>query len=211
MSDLQDYMWTFEDGFFLGIGIIILIIFLIIVAFAIGMYVFQGIALMELAKKNNIPNAWLAWLPVGNMYLLGKLGFETYAPVEKKNQTFTWILFGCSAGTTLLSDTGLFFLASVATTVFATWAYFYIFNKINSKNCVVFTVLTAIFAIGGLLLFFNRKNFTNENVVNISNEELKNTSNEENNETEEKAKFCIYCGNKLNKTSKFCSKCGSKI
>ena len=159
---------------------------------------------MRLAKKHNIPNPWLAWVPVGCMYLLGKLGFELYAPEGKKNETFTWILFGLSAATLVLSDSGIGYLINIGIIVFTTWAYYNIFAKINSKNCVLFTILTAIFSVGGIILFFNTRKLAS-NTSNSVNE-----TKEDNNETE-KPKYCSNCGNKLNKDSKFCGKCGSQI
>ena len=44
-----------------------LVVFLVI--FAI-MYVFVALALMNIAKKTNTPNGWLAWVPIANVYLM---------------------------------------------------------------------------------------------------------------------------------------------
>lgn len=196
------------SGAFYGLGIFIFIVGLIICVLAIVFYVFQSIALYKLAEKNNINNAWLAWIPVANMYLLGKLGFEIYAPDDKKNEVFTWILLGCSAASLLLSDvSGLSTIADIGLLVFSTWAYYYIFNVINNKNCVLFVVLNVIFRIGGIILFFNRKKFTNVSET-VVKEPVKEEKKEE---PVEKPKYCSYCGNKVNKTSKFCSKCGNKL
>lgn len=194
-----DFDMYFADELMLGLGTFLVVLVLIVLAFLIVVYVLQAIGLMRLAKKHDLPNPWLAWIPVGCMYLLGKLGFEVYAPENKKNETFTWILFSLSAATLLLSDSGMSYLIEIALTVFVTWAYYNIFAKINPKNSVIFTILTAIFNIGGVILFFNTKKVLNENV---SNEETKNV---------EKPKFCPNCGNKLNKDSKFCGKCGQQL
>ena len=197
------------SGAFVGLGIFLIFIMLIFLGIFLILYILQSIALYKLAEKNNIANAWLAWIPIANMYLLGKLGFEVYAPDDKKNEVFTWVLLGCSAASWFFD--GLSGLASLAVIVFSTWAYYYIFNKINNKNAVLFTVLTAIFQIGGLILFFNRKNFVS-GTETIVNEPVKETVKEENKEeATEKPKYCAHCGNKVNKTSKFCSKCGSKL
>ncbi len=198
------------DGVLGGLAIFIVILALIILAIAIILYVFQSIALSQLAKKNNMANPWMAWIPVANMYLLGKMGFEMYAPKEKRNEVFTWVLLGCSAASILLSDTSISGLITLALTVFNTWAYYYIFNKINNKNCVLYTVLTAIFGLGGIFLYCNRKNFVAADDVapvakTVVNEEVKEEK------TEEKAKFCPTCGEKVNKTSKFCGKCGTQL
>lgn len=195
---------TIATIFFIIIAIIVIIVLII----SIVLYVFTGLSLSELAKKNEVENAWLAWLPVGNMYLLGKIGFEIYAPVEKRNSNFTWVLLACSLASWVLYDSGLSSMAMVGVTVFSTWAYYYIFKKINEKNCVLFTILSAMFDIGPVLLFVNKKRFTNEkNNIDMVEQEEK----EEKTKKEEHSKFCTSCGNKLNKTSKFCPKCGNKI
>ena len=201
-SDFEDFLEgeiVFGELFTM-LGALFLLIFLILVAFVVTLYIFQGIALQQLGKKNNIEYSWLAWVPVANSYLLGKLGFEIYAPKDKKNEVFTWILLGCSVVPFVFGDV-LGGFVSIASIVFTTWAYYYIFNKIDNKNCILFTVLTAIFSIGPVLLFFNRKKIVS---ADSNVEEVKQ-------QTESKEKFCSSCGNKLNLDSKFCSKCGSKI
>ena len=194
--------------YLLGFGVLFLIYRIIYGIFAIVVYVLQGLGLKNLAEKNNLPNSWLAFIPGGNMYLLGKLGFEIYAPSEKKDEIFTWILLGCSIGTIILSDSDLEIIANIGLVVFSSWSYYYIFNKINPKNSVLYTILNEIFGIGGVLLFFNSHRFNKEN-VKVNN--TKNEVNEEKKETEKSPKYCAYCGNKLNENSKFCSKCGAKI
>ena len=36
----------------------------------IALYVYTALALMAIAKKTNTPNAWLAWIPIVNLYLM---------------------------------------------------------------------------------------------------------------------------------------------
>ena len=37
-------------------------------------YIYTSLALMFIAKKNNTENAWLAWIPIANIYLMTKIG-----------------------------------------------------------------------------------------------------------------------------------------
>jgi hypothetical protein len=39
----------------------------------IALYVFGALVLMTIAKKTNTPNGWLAWIPVGNIYLMTQI------------------------------------------------------------------------------------------------------------------------------------------
>jgi len=48
-------MMMFGTTFFLFIGVI---------------YVYTALALMTIATKTNTPNAWLAWIPIANIFLM---------------------------------------------------------------------------------------------------------------------------------------------
>jgi hypothetical protein len=52
-----------EDLMFLGIfGVVWALMF-------IPMYIYYALSLMTIAKKLNVPNAWLAWIPIANIVL----------------------------------------------------------------------------------------------------------------------------------------------
>lgn len=55
-----------------------LVIFLVIM---IIIYVFMGLALMAVAKRTNTENAWLAWVPIGNIVLMAKIAKMHWWPV----------------------------------------------------------------------------------------------------------------------------------
>lgn len=40
---------------------------------AVVMYILLSLGLYNLAKNAGIENPWLAWIPIGNLYILGKL------------------------------------------------------------------------------------------------------------------------------------------
>jgi len=39
----------------------------------IGIYAYMAFALQMIATKTHIPNAWLAWIPIANIYLMCKI------------------------------------------------------------------------------------------------------------------------------------------
>ncbi len=47
--------------------IVYIIIFLIII------YIYTAIVLMKIAQKRKIENAWLAWIPIANVYLMTQI------------------------------------------------------------------------------------------------------------------------------------------
>ncbi len=51
-----------------------LFIFLFVLVFiGLILYIFGAIGLMKMAQKKQIPNAWLAFIPIGNAYILGSI------------------------------------------------------------------------------------------------------------------------------------------
>lgn len=39
----------------------------------LGLYIYTSLALMTIAKKTKTKNAWLAWIPIANVYLMIKV------------------------------------------------------------------------------------------------------------------------------------------
>lgn len=64
---------------YLAIGLVIFFILLIILTIGVSImtYIFNGIGLMEMAKKKKIEYYWLSWIPYASQYLMGKLAYGT--------------------------------------------------------------------------------------------------------------------------------------
>lgn len=58
------------------------IILLVMLAVALVMYILQSIAYYTIAKRRGIHNAWLAWIPVGNVWIIGSIS-DQYQYVKK--------------------------------------------------------------------------------------------------------------------------------
>lgn len=50
-----------------------LIISLVVFAIIVATYVLAAVGIYGMAKKKDIENAWLAWIPIANYYILGKV------------------------------------------------------------------------------------------------------------------------------------------
>ena len=78
------------EGVFAGaIGVvaaIILLVYLLMLAFGVVSYVLNSVGMYRIAKRRGIHHAWLAWLPVGNAWLLGSIS-DHYQYVVKQNTT----------------------------------------------------------------------------------------------------------------------------
>jgi len=63
MQNAWDLLAPFFGAF---VGITILV--------GIALYVYVAIALMTIANKTKTPNAWLAWIPIVNLFLMAQIG-----------------------------------------------------------------------------------------------------------------------------------------
>ena len=68
------------------IAAIVAVFVLLALAFAVASYVFGAVGLYRIAKRRGIHHAWLAWLPVGNSWLLGSVS-DHYQYVVKHKST----------------------------------------------------------------------------------------------------------------------------
>lgn len=77
----------------------------LIFAFLIGLifYIFQSVGLYRVAKRRTIRHAWLAWLPVGNSWIMGSISDQYQYVVKGKIKSRRLILVVLSAMTVVLS------------------------------------------------------------------------------------------------------------
>lgn len=59
-------------------------IYAVALLFGIAMYVMNAIALMRMAKKTGVSRGWLAFIPIGDIYILGRI---SDAGKEKRTRT----------------------------------------------------------------------------------------------------------------------------
>lgn len=79
-GELMDVAFVFA-GVLLIFGLIAMVV-------ALVMYIFRGIGLHTMAKRRGIKYAWLAWVPVGNTWLIGCIAdqYRYVARGEVKNR-----------------------------------------------------------------------------------------------------------------------------
>ena len=105
LDELREFGNGAFGGFMATFGVLAVFFIILLAVAVVFLWVFGSIGLMNLAKKNNIQNAWLAFVPIGRSYIIGKLGFETYGDKNNQNnKTFMWITFGLGAAAFLLGD-----------------------------------------------------------------------------------------------------------
>lgn len=76
------------DGFGAGMAGIFLVIYLfcmlLATGFSLAVYVLQSVGLHTIANRRGIRHGWLAWLPFGNMWILGSVSDQYQYVVKGK-------------------------------------------------------------------------------------------------------------------------------
>ena len=228
-DDFAGYGGGTIEKFLQTFGVFAMFIVVIIVMGILTLWVFSSLGIMNQAKKKNIPNPWLAFIPVGRSYILGKLGFEVYDSENTNATTFMWVTFILGAASFVLSgsNSDLKTLIYYASVFFETWAFYNIFKKENPKNAIIFTIFTALTStlLGGLFLYLMKQESDKEFKTEVNYEtkkeepkekveevlEKENKTKKEKTATKETFKYCSNCGTKLKKEAKFCPECGNKV
>ena len=79
-EELMEFMLEFGLAF-LGVAIVVL---LVVLAVALLGYVLGSIGIYTIAKRRGIHNPWLAWLPVGNHWIIGCISDQYQYVVKEK-------------------------------------------------------------------------------------------------------------------------------
>lgn len=172
--------WSDAIGFAGIFGVLIVLYFFILIAsiaFSIASYVLHSAGLYTIANRRGIHHSWLAWIPVGNLWLLGSVS-DQYQYVVKgkiKNRRLalllTYIAFfvlymvwfiifivsslsestadGMAAGSIIGVIVGILIALAlmVLLTVFQYLAYYDLFVSCNPNNGVLFLVLSIVFPV----------------------------------------------------------------
>lgn len=68
------------------------IFYLILIAYIIVNYVIRALGLYRIAKSSGAANAWLAWIPLADLYLLGKVTGDIQLGGRTLKNTALWLL-----------------------------------------------------------------------------------------------------------------------
>ena len=151
------------EGLAVVAGVIALAVALVVLAFAAATYVLRSMGLYTMAKNRGIDNAWLAWVPVANNWLLGEIADDINRRKSKKTNYSLILLVLTAAGAAggfsliLLPFSALFSApVSIAASVVYFIALYEIYQDYAPQNAVVFLVLSILLSVQWLLLFILR-------------------------------------------------------
>ena len=82
-----------DVGFGISVVVFVVLFYFLLLAFSICSYVLTALGLYTAGTRRGIPHAWLAWLPIGNMWILGSLAdqYETFRTGKRAHLRF-WLL-----------------------------------------------------------------------------------------------------------------------
>lgn len=171
-------------GFVFGI---IMILYILLMAASVAVYVLQSIGLYSIAKRRGIHKPWLAWLPIGNMWILGSISDQYRYVVKGQVRNRRKVLMGLTiallglsvvmvAAEVLLAMGGAagsgffamgllavifivaFFVLTVVGVVFQYICCYDLFRSCQKDNAVVYLVLSILVSIAlPVILFLCRK------------------------------------------------------
>ncbi|MCH5304660.1 MAG: hypothetical protein J1E41_07330, partial [Ruminococcus sp.] len=137
---------------------------------AIILYIFQSLALYTIAKKRNIENAWLAWIPLASLYIVGKIG-DHFLAKKGKNYNLAIVLLIVAAVAfvcNIISSSGFFGaiggLCSIAAVVLQFICIYQFYKGVNSNSAVVMLVFSIIFSVAMPFILFSQRNKDDEDV-----------------------------------------------
>lgn len=164
------------------IGTMLLVFIIIFIA----TLVIQGIPLYKMAKKANLNNAWLSFVPVGNMYIIMNLPtsefnfFNLYRTKNRKEAFLFYIvaIFGASFVCGLLSVIPcigfIFSLALCAFTLmisFCVYSDFFATYYADQTTVLVMSICSMLIPLAWIILLYvtmGKDRIDNNNFINFN-------------------------------------------
>ncbi len=134
----------------LGFGAII---FMLIVGLVL--YLLMALGLKKMADNRGIQNSWLAFIPIGNMYILGMVvgDIELFGNVIPHNE---WILLAGSL-VSFVPVIGQFL--AIIFSIYVIIVFYNVYKMYAPGKEVMYTILSVIFAfMGPIFIFMIRDN-----------------------------------------------------
>ncbi len=133
---------TADIGAFLAAAAGLTFIMLIIFA---ALWTLKSIGLSQMAKNKGIENSWLAWLPVGDLFIMGTIVEEMNFFGIKINNLGLWFPVVCLMGGLLGGIPILGILLFIGVLVFQI-AFIHKFFSLYTLQATLYTVLSVFFA-----------------------------------------------------------------
>jgi len=157
MFELLDVLFSDTSGVEwlpTAMGILLLFVFILLVIMGV-LYILGSLGTMRIAARQGDQLSWLAWVPIANMYLLGKVGMSMeVGAILTGGHLLNQIMKRMDLGLNSLANT-----IGFAVLILQFVALHKIYQKLSKKAVVmtIFTVLT-LGILGPIFLFAIRNN-----------------------------------------------------
>jgi hypothetical protein len=164
-SSAEPVMENFETfgTALLWVGIAVVSIMLLL---GLLVYILQAIGLQGMAKKRNLPNAFYAWIPIANLFLLEELVGEFELFNNRITKWAKYMVIGIIAIMVLsiipIIGSLINFFGGMAIFIFVIIVHYYLFKKYKPDLAVLYTVLAAL-GLGFMPIFLLRNSLPVEN------------------------------------------------
>ena len=138
-------MYGSDYGMFGALAAAGLFLGLLFFAIAIAAYVLTALGLYKLAQKQNFENAWLAWIPVAQFYIIGKIVGEAKFGTAFTIPRLELVLpLGAIAIGILGYIPVLGQLIALAYAVVCIYSLYLLYKKYVPDQAVLYTILSAV-------------------------------------------------------------------
>mgnify|MGYP001057351024 FL=1 len=132
--------------------------FLAIILIGLASYVLTAFGLFTMAKNRNIENAWVAWVPVAQLYILGKL-IKTLDIAGYEIPQVELALPGIAVAGTVFSGVPLIgTLASIASLVIGLFALHKLYTLYRPDQATLYIILSIVLPFMGPIFIFLMRN-----------------------------------------------------
>ena len=143
-----DLFSSFYESLFSSISPIIIIVFFIIIGFfaliALFLYLIQSYGIYKMANNLNIENSWLSFIPIANLYIVGKI-VPTIEIGSNKIDNMERVLPWCSVICYILGLIPIIgILISFIPAILFFYVSYFLYKKYKPKNAK-FMIIVSIF------------------------------------------------------------------
>jgi len=80
-TGFQTAVDSVSSGDMAGLVAALMAFMVVFVIIGIAVYIYSSLALMKIADRTNTPFSWLAWIPIGNLYLTSNIAGMHWWPI----------------------------------------------------------------------------------------------------------------------------------
>ena len=164
-------------------SVFVALYYIVVYGLALTVYILEAVSLYSIAKRRGVHHAWLAWVPTGNVWILGSISDQYQYVVRGRVRNRRKLLLGLNLVAWLINAVAsilrLIFafsqetamagpavsvtaavvvvILSIVTAVFYYIAMYDLYTSCNPQNNVMFLVLGILFQVTEpFFVFFNR-------------------------------------------------------